>query len=87
MGLANMSIPAEFSIRGPEGTIPWVAVVNKTEGVEPMLIWAQDRTAAMILALAHHRGTSDEDVSIYGVTRRNHHLGAQRVVDLELAED
>lgn len=71
--------PAEFSVRGPHGTVPWVAIVDG----EPMLIWAASREQAEYYVYGHHR--SPESVRMFRADP-GHHLGRNRVVPLtELA--
>lgn len=73
-------IPAEFSIRGPHGTLPWVVIVDG----EPMLLWARTREDAESLVTGWHR--QPESVRVFQVANPSHHLGSARVVQLsELA--
>lgn len=74
--LFDMTIPAEFSVRGPHGSIPWVALVDG----EPMLLWTRDRETAEIRVRAHHPRA--ETVRILRVEDPNHHLGRAEVVPL-----
>lgn len=69
-------LPIEFSIRGPHGTYPWVAIVDN----EPMLLWATSHEEAEGIVSGWHRNTNS--LRLFGVTNRNHHLGSARNVPL-----
>lgn len=77
-------IPAEYSIRGPHGTLPWVAIVDVVapdveDELHPVLVWACNREQAEAYVRSQHR-------NIYSVRMfradRQHHLGNARVVPL-----
>ena len=77
----------QFSIRGPERTLPFVVLVQTSMtslgvDVDPMLIWAMDQAEADRLARAWC-GRREVELRVFRVTDPSHHLGRARVVQLE----
>lgn len=80
--MTPQDIPAEFSVRGPHNTIPWIAIVdhNDKEGTlvrSTMLIWAKDEEQARRWVDGWHR--KPEKVELHAANP-NHHLGSKSVV-------
>ncbi len=73
---------SNFSIRGPNGTFPWIAIINEER---PMLMWASGRAEAETLVLAWNRRRDNEhefSFELFSANDPNHHLGSARVVSL-----
>jgi len=85
-------IPDRFSVRGPHGTVPWVAVVAEATGREPVavspvyivpsLVWARTREEAEGYFAANHRRAVN--IRVFRVDPR-HNLGSRFVRLTELA--
>jgi hypothetical protein len=78
----SQDTPAEFSVRGPHNTVPWIAIVdhNNKEGTlvrSTMLMWAKDEKQARRWVSGWHR--NPEKVELHAANP-NHHLGSKSVV-------
>jgi len=82
MRTLNM-IPDRFSVRGPEGTVPWVAIVLWVDADStPSLVWARTREEAEGYIAANNRGSVG--IRVFRVDPR-HNLAARHVRLTELA--
>ena len=75
-------IPAEFSIRGPHNTLPWVGIISGDNAQpEPMLLWADSREEAESMIQAWYPRETIS-VRLFQAQNPSHHLGNARVVQL-----